>query len=207
MFCKHCGKELAENSVFCQYCGKQLRDNDKQKTNVLSRFMSLGKGWQICIMVYILLFLGGLCIMVEAEKDRYFNEEVLFPLMLVLIVAPTFALFVWYSITHLFKTTNMPKTDGKAITDSETRMPTARYSLQEFVKAFGKMQIKTVTVPEKNEVMSYCTFTSSTGVITKVNFDEQLGPLQASEIVERQNRLYIMKNISGEYELKENPLS
>lgn len=205
MYCKHCGKKLADDSVYCQYCGKQIHDNVKPKTSVFSRFTSLSKGWQICIMIYILLLLGGICIIVIADKDRYFNEDVLFPLMLVLIVVPTFSVFVWYSITHLFKKTNESQTIKNSIYDRDAQMSTMRYSLQDFVKAFGKMQIRTVEVPEQNGVISYCTFTSSSGVVTKVYFDEKLGALRASEIVKRQEELYIMKNLSGEYELKENP--
>ena len=29
MFCKHCGKEIDDNSEFCKYCGKQLVDKQK----------------------------------------------------------------------------------------------------------------------------------------------------------------------------------
>ena len=26
MYCKYCGKEIANDSVFCQFCGKKLND-------------------------------------------------------------------------------------------------------------------------------------------------------------------------------------
>ena len=26
MYCKHCGKEIADNSVFCKYCGGKTDD-------------------------------------------------------------------------------------------------------------------------------------------------------------------------------------
>ena len=29
MYCKHCGKEIDDNSKFCKYCGKQLVDKKK----------------------------------------------------------------------------------------------------------------------------------------------------------------------------------
>ena len=29
MFCKHCGREIDDNSEFCKYCGKQLVDKKK----------------------------------------------------------------------------------------------------------------------------------------------------------------------------------
>ena len=29
MYCKHCGKEIADDSSFCKYCGKQLVDKKK----------------------------------------------------------------------------------------------------------------------------------------------------------------------------------
>ena len=29
MYCKHCGREIDDNSEFCKYCGKQLVDKKK----------------------------------------------------------------------------------------------------------------------------------------------------------------------------------
>lgn len=32
MFCKHCGKEIAEDSMFCKYCGTKLRETIEKET-------------------------------------------------------------------------------------------------------------------------------------------------------------------------------
>ena len=43
MYCKHCGKEIADDSVFCQYCGGELQELEneekilREKQNQLSR--------------------------------------------------------------------------------------------------------------------------------------------------------------------------
>ena len=29
MYCKHCGKQIDDNSSFCKYCGKQLKESKK----------------------------------------------------------------------------------------------------------------------------------------------------------------------------------
>ncbi len=36
MYCKHCGKEIADDSVFCQYCGEKLisKNQEPLKDNV-----------------------------------------------------------------------------------------------------------------------------------------------------------------------------
>ncbi len=48
MFCKHCGKELAEGSKFCPYCGGNLEENNENSkmTNQTS-YDSGSAGWGI----------------------------------------------------------------------------------------------------------------------------------------------------------------
>ena len=44
MYCKHCGKEIDEDSKFCRYCGQKLTDNynnDTESTSLVSLFMSI----------------------------------------------------------------------------------------------------------------------------------------------------------------------
>ncbi len=33
MFCKHCGKEIEDESSFCKYCGKPVSGSKKESTN------------------------------------------------------------------------------------------------------------------------------------------------------------------------------
>lgn len=79
MYCKHCGKEIADDSVFCQYCGGELQEQEKKKPNgsLLNRFQSLSKGWQITIMAYAVWLLAGVCVLIgNSDYGRGFVEDV-----------------------------------------------------------------------------------------------------------------------------------
>lgn len=36
MYCKHCGKQIDDNSTFCNHCGKQLVEKKKSPLNLTS---------------------------------------------------------------------------------------------------------------------------------------------------------------------------
>lgn len=76
MYCKHCGKEIADDSKFCQYCGGkqgEITSNDETNTSSSANFVKEKKssksffsdkiGWLIGYGVYvcinILLLIGG----------------------------------------------------------------------------------------------------------------------------------------------------
>lgn len=54
MFCKHCGKEIDDNSSFCKYCGKSLKDVTKQSE------MSF---WEKKFLTYLLYFIIGVVVL------------------------------------------------------------------------------------------------------------------------------------------------
>ena len=58
MYCKHCGKEIDDNSKFCQYCGKSLESNTINYFESIKTFISSNKktvkiviGILICIAI------------------------------------------------------------------------------------------------------------------------------------------------------------
>ena len=58
MYCKHCGKEIADDSKFCQYCGKSLESNTINYFESIKSFISSNKkivkifiGILICIAI------------------------------------------------------------------------------------------------------------------------------------------------------------
>ncbi len=98
MYCKKCGKVIPDDSLFCQYCGEQLSDSKPPKKQMwkspLSRFQSLSRGWQICIMSYVCWVF--LWIILWIDEDVQGIDIVIFVFML-----PILALFIWYYFTAL----------------------------------------------------------------------------------------------------------
>ena len=209
MYCKHCGKEIADDSVFCQYCGKQLIERTDRQSNSrpFQRFRSLSKGWQITLMVYSIWFMVGLCFLIGNSDNWHFVEEVLLPVLIVFVVLPVLALFIWYYFAQLRK----PKVD-KQRTESNTANSSTKsglgikmvsFPLMDFANQYGKMQVKTVANPTTNEVRSYCVFINEKGMETKVEFGKTLGVLHPQEIAEKKEHLMVVQRIDGTFELIE----
>lgn len=192
MYCKHCGKEIADDSAFCQYCGGQLQEQEKKKSSesLLNRFKSLSKGWQITMMIYAIWFVAGICYLVGSEDKYHYGQNVLLPVLIVVIVVPLLGLFLWYYFTKL-RNTEKPVQNLKM-----TSVP-----LMDFAKTYGKMQVKTVANPDTNEVHSFCVFTNEQGIETRVEFGESLGPLRSQEIAERKEQLKVLQKTDGSFEL------
>ena len=219
MYCRYCGKEIADDAAFCQYCGGQLQVERKRKVLSIKRFQSLSRNWQICIMCYVVWFLAGICVLIGLGpygcEDRYCHSfsEVLWPVLLAVVVAPVTAFFIWYYRTHL-QTEKMekPKETKKKVKkgkDNEIakknipidiRMFT--YPLVDFAIQHGTMQVKTVANPTTNEVRSFCVFTNEQGIETEVHFSQELGPLRPQEIAERKEQLVVVQKMDGTFELE-----
>ena len=208
MYCKHCGKEIADDSVFCQYCGGQLQEQEKKKPNgsLLNRFQLLSKGWQITIMAYAVWFLAGACVLIgNSDYGREFGEDVLLPVIIVVVVLPLLALFIWYYFARLRR----PKVDkqrtendsASSSTKSGLGIKMVSFPLMDFANHHGKMQVKTVANPTTNEVRSYCAFINEQGMETKVDFGKTLGVLHPQEIAERKEHLMVVQRIDGTFEL------
>lgn len=198
MFCKYCGKEIADDSVFCQYCGKQLEEQVNSQSNSwpFQKFISLGKRWQIAIMLYLLWFLVSICLWIGGVWYDWFDDRDgwITEIMIVLII-PMLVLFNWY----YFKRLRNPK----AVDTQENKKPPVSLSLVEFSKQHGKMQVKTVANPTTNEVRSFCVFINEQGKETIVEFGKALGVLRPQEIAEKKEQLKVVQLSNGSFELIE----
>ena len=210
MYCKHCGNEISEDSAFCQYCGGSLQERQKKNPNgsLLNRFQSLNKGWQITIMVYAVWFLAGVCVLVGNVDEHHFGKNILLPVLIVVIVVPLLALFIWYYFARLRKPKEADiqeseRNSTSSSTKSGIGVKMVSFPLMGFANQHGKMQVKTVANPTTNEVRSYCAFVSEQGTETKVEFGNTLGVLRPQEIAERKEQLMVVQRIDGTFELVE----
>ena len=55
MFCKHCGKEIDDNSTFCKHCGKPLNDVTTQSEMPF---------WEKKFLTYLLHFIIGVVVLI-----------------------------------------------------------------------------------------------------------------------------------------------
>ena len=59
MYCKHCGKQIADNSKFCQFCGKSLEGNATNIIELLRHFIVTNrKVIRIVIIILICATIG-----------------------------------------------------------------------------------------------------------------------------------------------------
>lgn len=204
MYCKKCGKVIPDDSLFCQYCGEQLSDSKPPKKQMqkspLSRFQSLSRGWQICIMSYVCWVF--LWIILCIDEYALGIDFVIF-----VFILPILALFIWYYFTRLRKgaknkatleTASYPK--EVAPSDVQRRTKYSIFPLLSFAESFGKMQVK-VERDNNGFATSYCTFTNTEGVVTKVNFSETTNGMTAADISEHKERLYVLQTADSSYQL------
>ena len=63
MYCKHCGKEIADDSKFCQHCGKSQDSSNKP--------IFIKPIW----IIYLIWAIANLCLLIgdtEADASEYF---------------------------------------------------------------------------------------------------------------------------------------
>lgn len=211
MFCKKCGKVIPEDSLFCQYCGEQLAEtissNKKERKGLLTRFQSLSKGWQICLMAYVcwVFFWIILCI-TEAIYDE---DSRVICIVLFVFVLPVLALFAWYYFTHLRRKNNEnvlpdrnPLKENHRLSEKPLDTEYQIYPLLKFAKAFGKMQVK-VERDSDGILSSYCVFTNEKGEITLVDFSLTTSGLTAADISNKKDHLFVLQCPDSRYKLVE----
>ena len=79
------------------------------------------------------------------------------------------------------------------------------WSLIEFARKHGKMQVGTFIHKETKEVFKSCIFTASDGTKTYVAFSSKMGELTPKEIALRKDSLRVAQLESGNYSLYEDP--
>lgn len=204
MYCKKCGKVIPDDSLFCQYCGEQLSDSKPPKKQMqkspLSRFQSLSRGWQICIMSYVCWVFLWIILCIDGPAQSI-------DIVIFVFILPILALFIWYYFTRLRKgaknkatleTASYPK--EVAPSDVQSRTKYSIFPLLSFAESFGKMQVK-VERDNNGFATSYCTFTNAEGVVTKVNFSETTNGMTAADISEHKERLYVLQTADSSYQL------
>lgn len=75
MYCKYCGKQIADDSAFCQYCGENQTKEVPIKIVAPKRKIELtnkGKVWIGVYAVWFLLNLAAIFLKGQSETDYFF---------------------------------------------------------------------------------------------------------------------------------------
>lgn len=105
MYCRYCGKEIAEDSSFCKFCGKKVSDEENAnssltKVGLKERFTRLSKWYQIAIIVYGIWLLVWICVLLGNYRPGYgFVHNYVLSFFLGTIVSP----FVIASSIYIYK--------------------------------------------------------------------------------------------------------
>ena len=57
MYCRKCGKQIADDSSFCSFCGTEvypIGKEDGKHLTLLDRFKAMSKGYQVFVFLWIL---------------------------------------------------------------------------------------------------------------------------------------------------------
>lgn len=200
MFCKKCGKVIPDDSQFCQYCGEHLSIHDSSKIRMwkspLSLFLSLSRGWQICIMSYIIwVFLW----MILCMTDAIYEDEQGIYILIFVFVLPILALFTWYYFAHLRQDSKNRDTNEKTSfksgisSNGQLYAGYSIYPLLLFAKIFGKMQVK-VERDKEGSSFSYCVFTNANGEVTRVGFGSNTSWMTAMDISNNKDSLFVVQS-------------
>lgn len=221
MFCRYCGKEIEEDSCFCKYCGKNIEKTGyTSKKNHVKKFEDLSFKYRIIIIIYGLWFVGFLTSILfngyyYDDGDIFFDYELIALFFLWVIFIPYVIFSLWY-IWKLIKRKRMGKKkeilveesllqeqeelreeklcdEDVVIKDSNSEKS---YSLVEFVRQKGKMQI-IVDYNEDNRLIYYYLFTAFDGATTRVDATENTFQLTSKDIAEQKDKLCVRQLENG----------
>ena len=107
MYCKYCGKQIAEDSFFCKYCGEKVSDGERtnpsqSKVSIKEKFATLPQKYQIAIISYIIWFLVWVCVLIGNSYDRRFIENYVLSFIMFTILFP----FIIVSSIYIYKLRN-----------------------------------------------------------------------------------------------------
>ena len=229
MYCRNCGKEIENDSIFCKYCGKNIgvEKPDSQNLGFLNKFRSLSQKKQVTIILYCIWVLIWLCVLLGNAGHRDFAAEYVLPFFVFTIVIPFAIVGIWYifklkfqkkasvnnsieshqqesSETKTHKTS--PMISQELITEDSNEVPRivspiiSSEPLLSFARNNGKMQVVNRKL-EDNKVEHYCLFTSSEGIVIRVEFSERIGFLSSNDISSKKYILAVNKCANGTYYL------
>ena len=85
MYCKHCGKEIADDSIFCQHCGKQISERKENITNgssiIVNWLLSISKKYLLLYAIWFALNVLLLCFgkkLIYMGSSRYVSPQYCF---------------------------------------------------------------------------------------------------------------------------------
>lgn len=217
MFCRYCGKEIEEDSYFCRYCGKNIEKiGYTSNKNYVKKFTSLSIKTQIVIIFYCLWFVGFLSfVLFDYDYEYGYSYENIALFFLWVIFIPCIIFSLWY-IWKLIKRNRMGKKkeilaeesllqeqeelreeklcdEEEVVKDSNSEK---LYSLVEFVRQKGKMQI-IVDYNENKELNYYYLFTAFDGTTTRVDATENTFQLTSKDITEQKDKLCVRQLEDG----------
>lgn len=103
MYCKKCGKEIADNSKYCQYCGEiQTSDNPRKKIVVQFPIIEFKTKMTRKSKILLVLFIIWSLYWILAIADESNNPEN-FLLILIVWIAPVFLYNIPRIIKWIFK--------------------------------------------------------------------------------------------------------
>ncbi|MBR5823570.1 MAG: zinc ribbon domain-containing protein [Paludibacteraceae bacterium] len=225
MFCRYCGKEIEEDSYFCKYCGKNIEKIDSiLNKNYVKKFTSLSVNTQIFTILYGLWFVGFLSfVLLDYEYEyhheyggiyRYNYENI--ALFFIWVIAIPYVIVCLRYIWKLIRTKRMVKKNEvlaeesllqeqeelreEKLCDEEEVVKDSNseklYSLVEFVRQKGKMQI-IVDYNENKELNYYYLFTAFDGTTTRVDATENTFQLTSKDIAEQKDKLCVRQLENG----------
>ena len=113
---------------------------------------------------------------------EHFAEDVLGYVIVYAVLIPVAVFCVWY----LVKKFGVPKIKRE-------KKPTDVWPLLKFAKMYGSLRVDTRVNGDTGEKMSVCVFTNRHGKETRVEFSDELGPIDPAEIAERKKTLRVKK--------------
>ena len=223
MFCRYCGKEIEEDSYFCRYCGKNIEKiGYTSNKNYVKKFTSLSIKIQIVIIFYCLWFVGFLSFVLfdydydyEYDYEYGYSYENIALFFLWVIFIPCIIFSLWY-IWKLIKRKRMgikkeiltkesllqeqEELREKKLCNEEEVVKDSNseklYSLVEFVRQKGKMQI-IVDYNENKELNYYYLFTAFEGTTTRVDATENTFQLTSKDVAEQKDKLCVRQLENG----------
>ncbi len=225
MFCRYCGKEIEEDSYFCKYCGKNIEKIDSiLNKNYAKKFTSLSVNTQILTILYGLWFVGFLSfVLLDYEYEYHheyggiysYNYENI-ALFFIWVIAIPYVIVCLRYIWKLIRTKRMVKKNEvlaeesllqeqeelreEKLCDEDVVIKYSNseksYSLVEFVRQKGKMQI-IVDYNEDNRLIYYYLFTAFDGATTRVDATENTFQLTSKDIAEQKDKLCVRQLENG----------
>lgn len=121
MYCKHCGKQIDDDSTFCKYCGKSLEepiktlDNSTNSseipTNSFKSLFNLDKRKIDIILALVLWVIIGLIIAIASSNNTFTTIQRLASLLITLGIVGI--LYWFYKNYCKYPITSFDKSDSK----------------------------------------------------------------------------------------------